>query len=623
MKLLKLTATFGCLDHDTLEFGPGMTLIGAPNGSGKSTWCAFLRTMLYGLDTRQRDRKGVPADKNRYRPWSGSAMEGLLVCEHEGRIIELRRTSRSGVPMGDFSATDRETRQPVPGLTAENAGETLTGVSREVFDRSVFLRQTGLAVSQSQELEKRINALVSSGEEDISWSEADERLRTWQRRRRYHQSGQLPELEEEEADLRRKRTETGSLRQELAQAQSRAASLRRQAARWDSAREQSADRTGIHQRYAQAQEELETAQEEVRRLQEQLDDLDELDQETLEEEVRDIRDDVKSRRRVMGLFVFVVILLTIAAAGLYILPRYDIPYVPEALTDLPLFPLFLSAAIAGGLWLLVLIFAILKGIADHRDRKAIDRLQAQWSSDRGLRERLDRELDAALNRRDHAQRYFDAVSYQGGPYIPPEAEACRAALTRSEAEIARLQGQLQAMGDPTAVDARLDELKEQTARLQADYDALDIAIEALGRADAQLHARFSPQLSDKAGGYFSLLTGGRYDQVGLTRDFQVTVRETGSLAEQPLSTVSQGTADQLYLALRLAVADLLLPSPASAPLVLDDALLTFDDQRLDLALGCLTRLASDRQVILFTCQHRELDRLEGQENVIAIRMEDF
>ena len=72
MKLLQLTATFGCLQGDTLEFGPGMTLIGAPNGSGKSTWCAFLRTMLYGLDTRQRDRKGAPADKNRYRPWSGS-----------------------------------------------------------------------------------------------------------------------------------------------------------------------------------------------------------------------------------------------------------------------------------------------------------------------------------------------------------------------------------------------------------------------------------------------------------------------------------------------------------------------------------------------------------------------
>ncbi|MFR0911953.1 MAG: AAA family ATPase [Evtepia gabavorous] len=172
MKLLQLTATFGCLQGDTLEFGPGMTLIGAPNGSGKSTWCAFLRTMLYGLDTRQRDRKGAPADKNRYRPWSGSPMEGLLVCEFQGRVLELRRTSASGVPMGDFSAVYQDTGLAVPGLTGETAGEILTGVSQEVFDRSVFFRQTGLAVSQSQELE---NAWSSGG--GCILTEANERLR--------------------------------------------------------------------------------------------------------------------------------------------------------------------------------------------------------------------------------------------------------------------------------------------------------------------------------------------------------------------------------------------------------------------------------------------------------------
>ena len=68
MKLLQLTATFGCLQGDTLEFGPGMTLIGAPNGSGKSTWCAFLRTMLLrpghppaGPQGRPRRQKPLPA----------------------------------------------------------------------------------------------------------------------------------------------------------------------------------------------------------------------------------------------------------------------------------------------------------------------------------------------------------------------------------------------------------------------------------------------------------------------------------------------------------------------------------------------------------------------------------
>ena len=62
MILHTLTATFGCLNNNTLELQEGLNLIQAPNESGKSTWLAFLRSMLYGLSTRER---GLLADKNR------------------------------------------------------------------------------------------------------------------------------------------------------------------------------------------------------------------------------------------------------------------------------------------------------------------------------------------------------------------------------------------------------------------------------------------------------------------------------------------------------------------------------------------------------------------------------
>jgi uncharacterized protein YhaN len=65
---------------------------------------------------------------------------------------------------------------------------------------------------------------------------------------------------------------------------------------------------------------------------------------------------------------------------------------------------------------------------------------------------------------------------------------------------------------------------------------------------------------------------------------------------------SEGTIDQLYLALRLAVARELTPS---APLVLDDALVRFDDIRHAAAMEILRQEAESRQVILFTCQGRE------------------
>ncbi len=85
MKIKKLTATFGGLDGAALEPGDGLTVITAPNEGGKSTWAGFWKAMLYGIDTRERDKTGFLADKTRYLPWSGAAMAGEAQIEWEGR----------------------------------------------------------------------------------------------------------------------------------------------------------------------------------------------------------------------------------------------------------------------------------------------------------------------------------------------------------------------------------------------------------------------------------------------------------------------------------------------------------------------------------------------------------
>ena len=78
-----------------------------------------------------------------------------------------------------------------------------------------------------------------------------------------------------------------------------------------------------------------------------------------------------------------------------------------------------------------------------------------------------------------------------------------------------------------------------------------------------------------------------------------------------LRTLSCGTGDQLYFAVRLAICRLVLPP--DAPIVLDDALVYFDDVRAKQALKLLQREAQTRQILLFTCQDRER-RLFGSLN---------
>lgn len=179
---------------------------------------------------------------------------------------------------------------------------------------------------------------------------------------------------------------------------------------------------------------------------------------------------------------------------------------------------------------------------------------------------------------------------------------CREAVIRLRSERDRLRGAMEQLGDPLALQAQKEALTDRIGRLHSRYDAIALARKILEQADAEVRARFAPELCRLTGDLFSELTEGRYDRVSLDRTMHVTVHPSGTAVDRPLSVLSGGTVDQLYLALRLAICELLLPE---APIVLDDALVYFDDNRAKIALQVLRRMSRDRQILLFTCQGRE------------------
>ena len=119
-------------------------------------------------------------------------------------------------------------------------------------------------------------------------------------------------------------------------------------------------------------------------------------------------------------------------------------------------------------------------------------------------------------------------------------------------------------------------------------------------SELQYHLTPLPELARKA----ALDSSGVLKDVflNLTRELAVDTAAAGELTLHSAQWRSEGTVDQLYIALRLAVAEELTPG---APLVLDDALVRFDNKRLNNALKVLTGMAESCQVILFTCQSRE------------------
>ena len=165
MRIYSMTATFGKLENQTLTLQPGLNVISAPNEWGKSTWCAFLTTMLYGLDTREKTTKTTLAVKERFAPWSGSPMSGRIDLNWNGRDITIERWTKGRTLLGEFRAYETESGLAVPELTGQNCGEMLLGVEKSVFLRSGFIRLADLPVTADESLRRRLNALVTTGDD--------------------------------------------------------------------------------------------------------------------------------------------------------------------------------------------------------------------------------------------------------------------------------------------------------------------------------------------------------------------------------------------------------------------------------------------------------------------------
>ena len=207
-----------------------------------------------------------------------------------------------------------------------------------------------------------------------------------------------------------------------------------------------------------------------------------------------------------------------------------------------------------------------------------------------------------------------------GAELSAELARVQAMLTQERTRFDTLTGRIRALDRSSDLEAQLAQKQEQLQTLQGEYDAIALAMDALSQANTVLQNRFSPALGARAAEIFSHITGGRYDRVLLSRDFSLSAEPAGDPVGRSVRLLSQGAADQLYLAVRLAICDMVLPADKRVPLILDDALVTFDDERLHAALDYLLEESQRRQILLFTCQKREMDYLQGKENVIVTEL---
>lgn len=710
MTIYEMTATFGKLEHETLTLKPGLHIIEAPNEWGKSTWCAFLVAMLYGIDTRERTKQDSLADKERYAPWSGSPMSGRIDLCWKGRDITIERSTKGRSIFGQFRAYETATGLDIPELTGANCGQTLLGVEKSVFARAGFIKLTDLPVTQDERLRRRLNALVTTGDESGASDALAQKLRDLKNQCRSNRiTGLIPKAEAQRDELEGKLRQIRELREQSQRIRDRQESLKEHIQRlenhqaalsYDAAREYA-------QKAAAAQLHLERICEETARLEErcaQLPSQEALLQKLAQlQRLRDQKEALQMQAQMQPIEPAV--------------PEPPGPFRgctgPEAVEQArqdrqsyegwqqaqkkpPVWPIFIGVGlllmgIALLQWtvpaviLMVLGGGSLAGGAvlwkNIKEKNKDAQLQmsrliqqyrpldvSQWedAAQKFAQEKgkYEEELEARRRERILLQEQMQALNAHifaltdgtssvqkeqqwknalelhkaladsmreqrrteellrsfGTDQKLPQEPAFADTLSFTQPETARLladaafeqhqlqlklghcQGQIEALGQEAPLVQQLEAVTTRLARLEDTYGALEIAQTTLQEASKELQRRFAPRISRRTQELFGKMTGNRYDRLILGEDLSLSAGARGEDTLHGALWRSDGTVDQLYLALRLAVAEELTPD---APLILDDALVRFDDDRLQAAMEILAECAQRKQVILFSCQSRE------------------
>ena len=271
------------------------------------------------------------------------------------------------------------------------------------------------------------------------------------------------------------------------------------------------------------------------------------------------------------------------------------------------------------------------GVADPAElSSAVQRAQERDAAENELRtheqvlaghsrgQQLEEFIQAALASRGSLDAEISTRSTRAGQLDPEikaaEDEAREASRTQKgfeQASSAAAEARQQA-------EFLVTRLREQVT----EFAALQLAGVVLERAKDRYREKHQDTLLSRAGEFFRMLTDGKFASVEIDneegKDVLKAVRQAvHSFPRVPVGGLSEGTRDQLFLALRLAGIEQHLQNREPVPLIIDDVLMTFDDDRSRATLRCLAELSTKTQVLLFT-HHRHVAELAQQVHPATI-----
>ena len=191
----------------------------------------------------------------------------------------------------------------------------------------------------------------------------------------------------------------------------------------------------------------------------------------------------------------------------------------------------------------------------------------------------------------------------------------------SRTDIARLRERIEvhdSAGIEEAVEHTQHELEQATRQrdhLKREIDVLDLLSKTLRAAESEAKERYLAPVLNRVRPYLQMLFANA--EISMDEDLKITGMSRRAGYEERFDHLSMGTQEQIAVLVRLAFAEMLVDQGAPAAVILDDALVFSDDQRMQLMFDILSHAAQRVQIVVFTCREQLFEGLGANHLQLA------
>ena len=604
--------------HDTeIHFERGLNIVYGENEAGKTTIHTFIRGMLFGID-KQRGKASGKDTYTKYEPWiNPEVYRGMMRVENDGKDYRFERNFNKNEK--SFRVIDEDLGRE---LDDNEIKQLFRGLDESCYYNTISISQIGSATDKELEniLKNYAANLGSTKSMEIDMKQAltsldAERKEIISENKVGSKESVIRDMEETAEEIEMSKREQDTIISEIDLDRSKEAELLakkqdlagKDAVRLEEMTKYSARKENLYNEIMQLNHEIDKASRTLTEITAQKGEMEkQLESKGIptREVMERVSNALNKATNIPIVFALITVVCLGCSIGMFMANPELLDFSSKGI---------LKIGIPAGLALAFLIATIVKFFMNVKSKERL----AENLKETKL---IMNKLDALNNEKTYTERQLD--NRRANLSVAKESlknlEESELSSDDYSEEIKELDEEYAVLKEKIGKEQGvLEQKQEQDIELEKHIENLKAKLQSIKNAEIEIRAlenakreieeiayevrnSFGRRLNEKASCYMSKITNGKYNNIVIDDNLNVSVNGRNALISS--FKLSKGTVEQIYMALRLAAADIIFENDTK-PILLDDTFAMYDNKRMGNTMKFMAENLD--QVIVFSCHTRE------------------